>query len=63
MSFYNHNKFVGTNQEFRAFLQGRESIRAIIIDKLREAPLDSDGYAIVNVEALIKMLGETYDTK
>lgn len=63
MSYYNHNKFVGTNIEFKAFLQGRESIRATIIELLHEAPLDPDGYAIVNVQKMINLLGETYDNK
>ena len=61
MSYYFRDKFVGTNTEFKAFLQGRESIRAFIIDKLKEAPLDPDGYAIVNVQALIELLGETFE--
>jgi hypothetical protein len=61
MSFYTKGKFVGTNQEFQAFLQGRESIRGFIADKLHEAPLDADGYAIVNVQALLKLLGEDYE--
>lgn len=63
MAFYSTNKFVGTNVEFKAFLQGRESIRAIIVETLREAPIDQDGWAVVNIESLIETLGETYESK
>jgi hypothetical protein len=61
VSYYDKNKFVGTNIEFKAFLQGRESIRAEIVTKLNEAVTDQDGWAVVNLKQLIEYLGETFE--